>query len=263
VYTGKVERNSDGSFSSSTGHMLSKGPDGQLYSGGAPTGLSVGAGGGVVPTPSSAEGSSWGRSFNAVPVGDFTTFGDGHSAQYLPSVLSAPVYLWMSLVGVLVGLVISSSPAAMPNALGWHPIAGVVAGLSVILAYRICMTWWPTAMVVATLSSAMWAILLWNWRYRAEARALLPMSVHQTIDQAFAIVFGVAQSTVRHRDFWIPLLLCVCVAAHYRYWRHRRQMLRTFGWFFGRGPRGVIRMLLVTTVVSVVIGQLIASATAR
>jgi hypothetical protein len=252
---GTVQRNDDGSYTSSAGYTLTKGPDGQLYSGGAPTGLSAGIGGGVVPT-------SWGSGTTDTVAGGHSraatgnaVLGYGSGPQRIPSFLSLPVYLWMAMLGILAGLFVSGP--SIPDGLRLHPAYGVAAGFAVIAAYRYLMTWLPTALVVGVASAVAWGLFVWIWLHAAEARMLLPPSPRDALGVLPSIAVGIMESVVSSRDIRVPAALLTGLALHAHYWRHRRGVVRQFGCLFTRGLASAAKVLLCLTITAVVLGQLI------
>lgn len=257
MYTGKAERNDDGSYTSSHGHNLVKGPDGQLYSGGAPIGLSVGATGGIVPTAWTNEGATpaFGSPPRAPGNPQAPVVWGMSTPQHLPSLLSLPVYLWMGMLALLAACFVSASNM-FPNGLRWHSGFGIAAIFTVILSYRYLMTWFPTALVVAVASSSVWALQVWLFRHASEARVLVPPTPPETLDSAATMMNGILQSAIKAPDPWVLVTIVAGLTFHFIYWRHRRRVVRQFGWPFSRGLASAAKRLAVIGVTCLVLGQL-------
>lgn len=260
MYTGTVTRNDDGSYSSSHGHAITKGPDGQLYSGGASIGLTAGQNGGVVPTGwgGSEAPSSFGRGI-APSTFSFNPWHDG-TASWEPRFVSLPIYLWMLFLGVAAGVVVSGSQSFVAQGLHLHPVYGVATAVLVISAYRYLMTVFPTALVVSLASSLLWAINVWVWRHAADGNAVPVPGLWsgRVFTYLTAMATRMLRSTINTPDMWVVVTGVVCLTLHFFYWRHRRRMAKRIGWLFNRGPAGVAKRLLTLAATTGVLGLLFA-----
>ncbi|MCC6537074.1 MAG: hypothetical protein IT162_05960 [Bryobacterales bacterium] len=255
MYGGKVERNDDGTYTSSHGHRLTKGLDGQLHSGGAPTGLSAGAAGGAVPTAWTIADATPG--FGSQPRAQPRAFASwGASAPpYLPSFSSIPVYLWMGALALLAASYVSGSKV-FASGLHWHPACGIAAVFTVILGYRYLMSWFPTALAVAMASTSAWALQVWLARHAVEARVLVPPTPPETFDAAASLAQSILHAAIAAPDPWVIFTVAAGVAVHFAYWRHRRRVVRQFGWPLNRGLTHMIKRLAAIGIFCVILGQL-------
>jgi hypothetical protein len=264
MYTGTVQRNDDGSYTSSYGHTLTKGPDGQLYSGGAPIGLSAGDGGGVVPT-------AWGRSTEtsspaspavgpvAVGVARASISAGRQAPSHDISAAALPIYVWMAALGVLAGVVVSGSPRIAPLGLHLHPVYGVAAVMLVVGGYRYMMSVLPSALAVSMATSLVWATAVWALRHPAEAKGVPPPARLGELPMAVtAVVIDAVRSTIGAPDVWVVITVAAAFVLHLMYWRHRRQMVKRVGWLFSRGVARAAKSVTMLAATAVALGMLFA-----
>lgn len=233
-------RNDDGTYSSSSGQVVSQLPNGELYLGGVSTGYrDIGFGVQEVP--------SWADAGSSLPSG-VTPPGStpivyagvpvnvgGAVAYPLPrpatrfearECLVPPmllVYLWQLVVAALVYTAVSS-PGKTPLGLHLHPAIGVAAAVAAAFVYIRLARFWPFALALTLASSAVAYLLAWGITRNGEARQaglalerfewgrLGTWSAWEQLGRILSPGF----------DRWTAAAVIVCALAHAAYWIHHR-----------------------------------------
>jgi hypothetical protein len=262
VYGSVITKNSDGSYTSSAGHEVTSGWGGNLYVGGAPTGLrdygsSVGLSS-AKPTP--FFGAGVGASYAPGTPGVVTHYS-GRLSTYAQSDIGLSgliVYPWMFCLACFCALAISGSPPHFKGGLHHHPIYGVTAFFMTFWLYRQLMTFWLTAGVLTVLSAFAAALMAWDINNQQSLHRIIDKMAPKFSGPLMQQWDGVRHVLIPALDGWTIAIFLLILASHAAYWKHRRKKARIVGWLLTKSLRTTGHELLTIALSSVAFGWLIA-----
>lgn len=261
VYGSVITKNSDGSYTSDAGHEVTAGWGGDLYVGGAPTGLrDYGSSVGLAPAKSSTPffGAGAGASYTKGTSGAGVHYSGRSSGAPIDIAFSGLiVYPWMFCLACFLAFAISGSPPHFRGGLHHHPIYGVAAFFLTFWLYRQLMTFWLTAGVLTILSAIAAGLMTWETNNKG--------SLHRVIDKLAPMysaplsqqLHGVRHILIPALDAWTIAIFMLILASHIAYWAHRRKMARKEGWLLTKSLRTTGHELFAIAISSVALGWLI------
>lgn len=258
VSTDTITRNSDGTYTSEYGYSISKAPNGQLWSGGAPTGYRD-IGFGIQRTPSAWE--TYQPTTLKPQAAYVTPAARSHSGGfagtgYTPiarvpdegSILILAIYPWMLLLACLAYGAVSAPAALLPPGLHLHPAYGVAAFLGTIWLYRQMMAFLPTACLLALPAALGSGVIAWAISDGATLQRFVESSMNGSRPWA------AAQALWPHINGWMIAATLVSLIVHLAYWRYRRVKVRRTGWIFSRSPIATAQELFAIALAAGAIG---------
>ncbi len=261
VSTDTITRNSDGTYTSEYGYSVSKGPGGDLWVGGAPTGYrDIGFGVQRTPSPWESYQPTVFKPQQYTPPPMPATYGGAYAGVGYPLQAAANttpdiglsfgllVYPWMLLLACASYIGVSATPGFLPPGLHLHPIYGVAAFLGTIWLYRQMMVFLPTALLLALPAAATSGLIAWLISDAAGLQRFGEQSFNLakpwvTLQALWPILNG-----------WVIATTALSLLAHLSYWRYRRRKVRQTGWVFNRSPLTTAQDILIMAAASGALG---------